>query len=104
MLALVSPASPDYIGDPMDPHRLSRLRFRAWRRGFREADLILGPFADAYAASLTEDELESFEMLLEQSDHDIYAWILGSAPIPPAFDHQIMTRLRAFAPPTGSGS
>ena len=30
-----------------DP-RLKRLRFRAWHRGFVEADLILGPFVDRY--------------------------------------------------------
>lgn len=88
----------------MDPYRLSRLKFRAWRRGFREADLILGPFADTYAANLTEDELVSFEALLEQSDHDIYAWILGSVPVPSAFDDGVMARLRAFAPPRGGGS
>ncbi len=101
---LVSPTPPDYIGGPMDPHRLSRLKFRAWRRGFREADLILGAFADAHAATWTEDELTRFEALLEQSDHDIYAWILGSAPIPPEFDDELMARLKAFSPPIGGGS
>lgn len=88
----------------MDPHRLSRVRFRAWRRGFREADLILGPFADNCGPSLSEDELERFERLLEQADHDIYAWILGSAPTPSAFDDDLMARLRAFNPPIARGA
>ncbi len=88
-----------YAAFLMDPHRLNRVRFRAWRRGFREADLILGSFADIHGQSLTEDELAQFERLLEESDHDIYAWILGSAPTPGAFDDDLMVRLKAFAPP-----
>ena len=33
--------------------RLGRIQFRAWRRGFREADMVLGPFADQVAPGLT---------------------------------------------------
>jgi antitoxin CptB len=82
----------------MDPSRLRRIRFRAWRRGFREADLILGRFADAWAERLSETDLARFETLLDQPDHDIFAWVMGSAPIPPAFDDELMARLRAFDP------
>jgi antitoxin CptB len=87
----------------MEDARLNRIRFRAWRRGFREADLILGGFADSCAHELSEADLERFERLLEQPDHDIYAWILGRTP-PPAFDNALLTRLRDFRPaPGGSG-
>jgi antitoxin CptB len=82
----------------MDETRLNRVRFRAWRRGFREADLILGPFADQHVRSMSENELDRFEALLEQADHDIYAWIMGSIAVPAAFDDDIMARLRAFRP------
>ena len=82
----------------MDGTRINRIRFRAWRRGFREADLILGPFADRHAPSMSTDELDRFEALLEQPDHDIYGWILGSLPVPAAFDDDLMARLRAFDP------
>jgi antitoxin CptB len=82
----------------MDHTRLNRVRFRAWRRGFREADLILGPFADEFGPTMSEGELDRFEALLEQSDHDIYAWILGSTPAPPEFDDDLMARLRVFRP------
>jgi antitoxin CptB len=81
-----------------DDTRLKRLRFRAWRRGFREADLILGQFADAHARDLSAEDLARFEVLLDQPDHELYAWIMGAAAIPPAFDHELMTRLRAFDP------
>ena len=80
----------------MDDTRLKKLRFRAWHRGFREADLILGPFADNHAQSLVSDELETFERLLEENDHDIFGWIVGRAE-PPADFAALIERLRASA-------
>jgi len=47
----------------IDDARLKKLKFRAWRRGFREADLILGPFADQYVAGFDSDLLDEFERL-----------------------------------------
>jgi len=79
-----------------DDARLKKLRFRAWRRGFREADLILGPFADKHVASMSDAELDTFEVLLDQPDQDLYAWIVGTADTPPAFDHEIMNRIKGF--------
>ncbi|MDI1326398.1 MAG: succinate dehydrogenase assembly factor 2 [Brevundimonas sp.] len=77
--------------------RLGRIVFRAWRRGFREADLVLGPFADQVGPTLTEDELDSLEALLaEDDDHRLYAWIIGSEPTPPAHDTAVMGKIRAF--------
>jgi succinate dehydrogenase flavin-adding protein (antitoxin of CptAB toxin-antitoxin module) len=57
--------------DAIDDGRFGKLRFRAWRRGFREADLILGPFADTHVRSLTPSQLDDFETLLDQPDHDL---------------------------------
>ena len=80
----------------MDDTRLKKLRFRAWHRGFREADLILGPFADNHAHSLTPAELETFERLLEENDHDIFGWIVERAEAPPEFT-ALIERLRVSA-------
>ena len=82
----------------MDDVRLKRIRFRAWRRGFREADLILGPFADRHVQDMDEPTLSQFERLLDAQDHDVYAWITGSLPVPPAFDDGLMKQLQAFRP------
>ena len=77
--------------------RLGRITFRAWRRGFREADLVLGPFVDQVGPSLDDSELDSLEALLaEDDDHRIYAWIIGTEPTPAEHDTLVMTRLRAF--------
>lgn len=80
----------------IDDARLKKLKFRAWRRGFREADLILGPFADHHVQDFTPDELDAFERLLEVPDQDLYAWIIETAPTPPEFDDGIMRRIKAF--------
>jgi len=79
-----------------DDARLKKLRFRAWRRGFREADLILGPFADRHVASFSPAELDWFEDLLEQPDQDLYAWIVGAAPTPAEYEGEIMNRIKQF--------
>jgi len=90
--------------------RLRRLRFRAWHRGFREADLILGPFADVHGPHLTPDQLDTLETLLEQSDREIYAWIVGQEPTPEKFETDVMALIRAFrfeahaARPAGDGA
>lgn len=76
--------------------RRKRLRFRAWHRGMREMDLVFGPFADAAAADLTENEVAQFEALLEAPDPDVYAWITGAAPVPANFDTALFKRLCAF--------
>jgi antitoxin CptB len=80
----------------MDEIRLKRLRFRAWRRGFKEADLILGPFADKYGPELTPDQLDAFERLLEQPDQDLYEWIIERTPTPAEFDGEVMRMLKRF--------
>ncbi|RMF35134.1 MAG: succinate dehydrogenase assembly factor 2 [Alphaproteobacteria bacterium] len=64
-------------------NRLRRLRLRSWRRGMRETDLILGPFADRHLAALDQAGLDAFEALLDRPDPDIFAWIAGrTEPVP----------------------
>ena len=80
----------------MDAPRLKKLKLRAWRRGFREADLILGPFADKHVSGFNEAELDWFEALLNQPDQDVYGWILEREPTPAQFDGPLMNKLKAF--------
>jgi antitoxin CptB len=79
-----------------DDARLKKLKLRAWRRGFREADLILGPFADSHVSGFSEAELDWFERLLEEPDQDLYDWILERRPTPAQFDGPLMNKLKAF--------
>ena len=79
-----------------DETRLKRLSFRAWRRGFREADLILGPFVDTHARDLDPGGLDALEDLLAYPDQDLYAWIVEREPPPETVDLGILTAIRAF--------
>jgi antitoxin CptB len=79
----------------MDDRR-KKLRFRAWRRGFKEIDLILGGFADRWIAELDESRLDAFERLLEAPDQDVYEWITGLAPAPAEYDTPTLALIRAF--------
>ena len=62
----------------MDARR-RKLKFRAWRRGFREMDLLMGSFADQHLDQYGETELDQFEALLNLPDWEVYAWLVGQA-------------------------
>jgi antitoxin CptB len=80
----------------LEEARLKKLKFRAWRRGFREADLILGPFADRHVPTMSAAELDWFEELLETPDHDLYGWIMETIPTPPAYEVELMRQIKQF--------
>jgi len=71
-------------GSGMDrEHRLRRLRFRAWHRGTKEADLMVGGFFDRASPGWNDEEVAWFEALMEEQDVDIMAWAMGVEPWPP---------------------
>lgn len=76
--------------------RLKRMKMRSWRRGTKEMDLVLGPWADVHLAGLTPVQLDLYEDLLAENDQDLMAWILGQAPAPAPF-LALLTELSAFA-------
>jgi antitoxin CptB len=81
--------------DGLDARR-RRLLFRSWHRGIREADLLLGRFADAHIGELSDTELDQYEGLLDVPDHDLYVWVTGEADLPDTYDTAVMRLLRAF--------
>jgi antitoxin CptB len=62
--------------------RLARAKFRAWHRGTREADLMIGGFFDRHHAAWSEGEIAWFEALLDEDDVDVMAWALCARPAP----------------------
>lgn len=76
--------------------RRKRLRFRAWHRGTKELDLLLGPFADARIAGLDEAELDQFEALMHLPDPDVYRWIVRLDPVPAEFRSPLLAEIIAF--------
>jgi antitoxin CptB len=76
--------------------RRRKLLFRSWHRGMRETDLIMGRFADAAVADLTEPELAEFERLIDVPDGELLAWVTGAADVPAEYDTALFRRLRDF--------
>lgn len=80
---------------PMETRR-KKLKFRAWRRGFREMDLLMGSFADAHIDSFGEAELDEFERLLNVPDWEVYAWLIGQQDVPEDQTGPVLDQLIAF--------
>ena len=86
--------------DGLDERR-RRLLFRAWRRGVREMDLIIGRFADAHIEAFDDCGLDDFERLMEAPNADLYAWVIGATAVPASYDTPVFARLRQFPNPAG---
>jgi antitoxin CptB len=76
--------------------RIKRLRIRAWRRGIKEMDLILGGYADARLAGLDDDALGLFEAVLGENDHDLFQWVTGQTEAPARYA-PLMDELGGYA-------
>ena len=76
--------------------RRRKALFRAWHRGIREMDLIMGRFADDAIGDLSDADLTEFEQLMELPDPQVLAWITGEEPVPPEHDGPLLLRLRQF--------
>lgn len=74
--------------------RLKRLRFRAWHRGTKEADLLIGGFYDRYASDWDDAGIALYEALLDEEDVEIMAWAIGTAPPPPAYQGEMMRAMQ----------
>jgi antitoxin CptB len=76
--------------------RRRKLLFRAWRRGVREMDLIIGRFADAYIDKFDQADLDDFERLIEAPNAELYAWVIGTEAVPANYDTAVLAELKEF--------
>lgn len=90
----------------MDPSDLAirrrRLRHRCRYRGFLEADLLLGRFAEAWLDRLDGAALDRLEALLAEPDQDIWDWATGRRPAPARHEGSVLAILRRFAQDGGA--
>ena len=89
-----SPAAPPVI--PELSNRVRRLIYQASYTGMKETDLLLGHFAKMHLPHLNESDLTDFENLLEAGDPAIYAWVMGNAPLPEAYDTPVFYLIKEF--------
>jgi len=76
--------------------RRRRLRYRAWHRGTKEMDLVLGPYADAHLDGLGSAALDRLETLMDEEDTDLLKWVMGQEPVPAGVDAELLDTIIAF--------
>ena len=81
--------------DGLDARR-KRILFRAWHRGTREMDLLMGRYVETAIDKMSDDEMTIFEALIEVPDRDLFAWLTGKEAAPGNYDTAIFQALRAF--------
>ena len=81
--------------DGLDARR-RKLLYRAWHRGMRETDLIMGRFADVHIEGFNDAELDQYEHLLDAIETDLLAWVTGVVAVPPEHDTAMFRRVCDF--------
>ena len=61
---------------------LRALKYRAWHRGTRDADMMIGGFCDVHHSSWDAHDRALFAALLAEQDVDIMAWAIGTEEVP----------------------
>ncbi len=78
--------------------RLKRLLYRSWHRGCKETDTVLGQFAEANLGTLPAPILDSFELLLDEQDWDIWNWLTEKNSPKPEYT-QLIAMLKGYTIP-----
>ncbi|KAG5513407.1 hypothetical protein PMAC_001471 [Pneumocystis sp. 'macacae'] len=60
----------------------ARLLYQSRKRGILETDLILSTFAKKYLPLFTKKELETYDEFLQESDWEIYSWVIQKTDAP----------------------
>lgn len=76
--------------------RRKRLIHRSLYTGMKETDLLLGGFARKHLLDFSDEELDTYEALLEAGDPNIYVWAVGREEVPPEFQTNVMALLQEF--------
>lgn len=86
------------MSTPEDPlaNRRKRLLYQSRHRGTQEADLLIGGFADQHLATLSAEQLETYERLLDESDVDLVNWLTGRVAAPDDVQSDVFDLLMNF--------
>lgn len=84
------------LSEPSVQERRKRAKWRAWHRGMKELDLVLGRFADEFVDGMPVDELGRFEELLRVEDVELYAWLVRRVPVPAELDSALLRRVLMY--------
>ncbi|MDP2434126.1 MAG: succinate dehydrogenase assembly factor 2 [archaeon] len=70
-------------GEGLETQR-RRLVWHSTKRGTVENELILGSFAKKNLPQFSEDSLTAFDLILQESDPDLFKWLTKPDEEPPA--------------------
>jgi antitoxin CptB len=70
--------------------RRKRLKYRAWHRGTKEMDLVLGPYCDANIEGFDEATLDRLEALMDEEDPPLLTWVMGQVEPPAHVDRAFL--------------
>lgn len=83
-------------GAPDRERRIKKLLFQSRHRGTREADFLIGGFADRHLRELSDPEIDAFERLMAEPDPDIVDWVLDRAPAPEVHQGRVLDLIKKF--------
>ncbi|XP_005103998.1 succinate dehydrogenase assembly factor 2, mitochondrial [Aplysia californica] len=97
----MTPPIPPYIekqGETIELKR-ARLLYQSRKRGMLENGLLLSTFAGKHLDSLNQDQLASYDKLINQptNDWEIYYWVTGAKEVPSEFQSDVMDLLQKHA-------
>merc|ERR1712013_27704 len=82
-------------------NKVARLVFQSRKRGILENDLIMSTFAREYLDTMSDDDLERYDKILDENDWDIYYWATEAQPVPEAHDNAVMQKIVEHTRNTG---
>ena len=78
------------------PQVRKRLLYRAWHRGMKELDILLGSFADRNLATMSDAEAEQLATLMDAPEPLLFDWLMGKSAPPESFDTPLLAKIIAF--------
>jgi antitoxin CptB len=62
--------------------KIKKLVYKSTHRGTRELDMIFSHFAKHHLTSLSPEDLDAYELFLEESETNLSQWIFHSVDCP----------------------
>ncbi|MFN7225655.1 MAG: succinate dehydrogenase assembly factor 2 [Holosporales bacterium] len=77
-----------------------RLHYQAGHRGTKELDIVLGRFAEAFLAIMSEAECRMFDALLNEQETQVWQWLTQQEPVPEQYRQIVELLLQSFISPS----
>ena len=79
----------------MDARR-KQLLYRANHRGIKEMDILLGGYASANLADMSDADVDAFEAISVHMDRDLLTWFTGEVETPAEIAGEMFDKILTF--------